>query len=944
MANEKNTPPADEAVTPVVEAVASDDAESSVPRKKPVKKASARKATKKKKARPAKQAAAKKPAAKKAVGEEDRTADAPAQGKKASGKGSAKRAATGKTASKASPKKARKAGGKGASKKKAKGTLAEVEGSPAKGGEAEVKEKKPRKRSGALVVVESPAKAKTIKKYLGSGYTVKASVGHVKDLPKSKMGVDVEHDFTPEYHVIKTKEKVLSELKKQANSAERVFLATDPDREGEAIAWHISEELGHPNTYRVLFNEITKKAIQQAISEPRALNRDTYDSQQTRRILDRLVGYQISPLLWKKIQRGLSAGRVQSVAVRLVVERETEIKAFVPQEYWTLEADVEAGLPPMFRSRLSRVDGQKLELKDGETTKRLVEELKGVDFVITKVDRRERRRNAPAPFITSKLQQEAANRLHFTAKKTMTLAQRLYEGVLLGEEGQTALITYMRTDSTRLSADAVEQVRKMISEKFGADSLPAEPVVFASRKAAQDAHEAIRPTSLEYPPERVRPFLENEDPDMLRLYELIWNRFVACQMKPAVYDQTTAEIAAGRALFRATGSTLKFAGWLAVYGAGLTPEEEAEKEKAQKAGDETADEPTGELPLLTEGEKLKLVKLLDEQHFTQPPPRFTEGSLVKELEERGIGRPSTYAAILSTIQDKKYVEKLEGRFHPTRLGTMCTEMLVQHFPHEMDVGFTAGMEEQLDKISEGEADWRAVLKDFYTPFKETLARAEAEMRDVKREEIKTDILCEKCGSPMVIKWGKMGHFLACTGYPECKTTKEFKEIDGKIVVVKEETTDEVCDKCGKPMVVKRGRFGRFLACSGYPECKNSKPISIGVSCPECKVGYLTERRSRRGKIFFGCNRYPECKFAAWDRPLAEPCPTCQSPYLLQKYSKRDGPFIVCPNKECDYRRAVEQSPLPGAVLPEALTVGALTLTATAAAGAATVLAANPSTE
>ncbi|HLL54641.1 MAG TPA: type I DNA topoisomerase, partial [Myxococcaceae bacterium] len=829
---------------------------------------------------------------------------APAK-KKAAKKATAKKA----TAKKASAKKATAKGGK-----KAKGTAAEQEAGDEEEGDGadEVAEKKPRRRSGALVVVESPAKAKTIKKYLGSGYTVKASVGHVKDLPKSKIGVDVEHDFTPEYHVIKTKEKVLSELKKQASSAERVFLATDPDREGEAIAWHISEELSHPNTYRVMFNEITKKAIQQAIEAPRELNRDTYDSQQTRRILDRLVGYQISPLLWKKIRRGLSAGRVQSVAVRLVVERENEIKAFVPQEYWTVEADLEASLPPLFRAKLSRVDGQKIELKDGPTTQALVDEVRGSPFVITKVDRRERRRNAPAPFITSKLQQEAANRLHFTARKTMTLAQRLYEGVMLGEEGQTALITYMRTDSTRLSNDAVEQVRTMIGEKYGKAYLPDEPVVFASRKAAQDAHEAIRPTSLEYPPERVRPFLEQDDPDMLRLYELIWNRFVACQMMPAVYDQTSADISAGRTTFRASGSTLKFPGWLAVYGAGLTPEEEAEKEKAQKAGDESAEEPSGELPVLNEGETLKLAKLNPEQHFTQPPPRFTEGSLVKELEERGIGRPSTYAAILSTIQDKKYVEKLENRFQPTLLGVMTTEMLVQHFPHEMDVTFTAGMEEKLDRISEGEADWRQVLKDFYGPFKETLDRAEVEMRDVKREEIKTDINCEKCGQPMVIKWGKMGHFLACTGYPECKSTKEFKEVDGKIVVVQEETTDEVCDKCQKPMVVKRGRFGRFLACSGYPDCKNSKPISIGVACFDCKVGYLTERRSRRGKIFFGCNRYPDCKFAAWDRPLAESCPSCNSPYLLQKYSKRDGPFIACPNKECDYRRQMDSPPPPGA--------------------------------
>ena len=752
-----------------------------------------------------------------------------------------------------------------------------------------------------LVVVESPAKAKTIKKYLGSAYTVKASVGHVKDLPKSKMGVDVARGFKPQYQVIKGKEKVLAELKKHADIADRVFLATDPDREGEAIAWHIKEEIAHQQAYRVLFNEITKNAVQKAIAEPTQLNRDNYDSQQARRILDRLVGYEISPLLWKKVRRGLSAGRVQSVAVRLVVERENEIKSFVPKEYWTLEAELEAGSPPPFRAKLIRLDGEKVEIPDGTTANALAEELRGAQFVVAKLEKRERRRNAPAPFITSKLQQEAANRLYFSPKKTMTLAQRLYEGVELGEEGQAGLITYMRTDSTRLSGEAVDQVRQLIESQYGKEYLPDEPVIFKSKKAAQDAHEAIRPTSLDYPPERIRPFVE---PDMFKLYELIWKRFVACQMKPAVYDQTSVDISAGRALFRVTGSVLKFPGYLAVYGATLTLDEEAEREKARDKEDAVSDDAAAALPPMSEGELLRLLNLLHEQHFTQPPPRFTEASLVKELEEKGIGRPSTYAAILSTVQEKKYVEKIEGRFHPTELGFITTQELVKHFPTEMDVTFTADLEEKLDLISDGEANWKKVLHDFYTPFKKDLARAEKEMRDVKREEIKTDLICEKCGRPMVIKWGKMGRFLACTGYPECKNTKDFKEVDGKIVVVEEETTNELCEKCGRPMVVKRGRFGRFLACSGYPECKTSKPISIGVSCPECKQGYLTQRRSRRGKIFFGCNRYPECKFAAWDRPLPEPCPACGSPYLLQKYSKREGPYIGCPNKECSYRRSV----------------------------------------
>jgi DNA topoisomerase I len=805
---------------------------------------------------------------------------------------------------KVAPARRRSSSGAGAKKAPARGkrrTLAVVDAASGPS---------PRRGSRYLVVVESPAKAKTIKKYLGTGYAVKASVGHVKDLPKSKMGIDVEHDFKPEYHVIPSKEKALGELKKAAQGAERVFLATDPDREGEAIAWHLHEELRHPQAVRVLFNEITKKAIQEAIAHPHALDRAMYDSQQTRRILDRLVGYQISPLLWKKVRRGLSAGRVQSVAVRLVVEREREIKAFVPVEYWTLEAELLGRLPPSFRARLAKLDGKKAEVGDRATADALLTELGKADYRVASVERKERRRNAPPPFITSKLQQEAANRLYFTAKKTMTLSQRLYEGVELGEEGQTALITYMRTDSVRLSDDAVAAARDFIRGEYGAEALPDEPVVFKSRKSAQDAHEAIRPVSMEWTPERVKPFLE---PDMFRLYELIWNRFIACQMKPALYDQTTVEISAGRATFRAAGSILKFAGYLAVYGMAPTSEEEAEREKLQPdAEDRPAEETSTQLPELQEGEGLKLVGqgLVSEQHFTQPPPRFTEASLVKELEEDGIGRPSTYASILSVIQDKKYVEKIEGRFHPTELGKITTEELVKHFPHEMDVTFTAGMEERLDQISEGEADWKRVLRDFYDPFQVTLAKAEQDMRDVKREEIPTDIVCEKCGKMMAIKWGKMGRFLACTGYPECKNTKDFKEVDGKVVPVEEETTDETCEKCGRPMVIKRGRFGRFMACSGYPECKTSKPLSIGVACPTCKVGYLTERRSRRGKIFFGCNRYPDCTFAAWDRPLPEACPRCASPYLLAKYSKRDGPRVVCPNKDCGYQRSGDESGPP----------------------------------
>ena len=775
---------------------------------------------------------------------------------------------------------------------------------------AEVKEVATRARGNTLVVVESPAKAKTIKKYLGAGYTVKASVGHVMDLPKSKIGVDVENGFQPVYEVIESKKKVVADLKSAAKNADRILLATDPDREGEAIAWHVFEQLKKQKipTQRILFNEITKKAIQEAIGKPLELNRALYDAQQARRVLDRLVGYQISPILWKKVRRGLSAGRVQSVAVRLVVEREEEIGKFVPVEYWSIEADLKAALPPQFRSKLIKLDGQKAELPSGEIARPLVDELKNAPFTVAEVIRKERRRNAPPPFITSKLQQDAANRLGFTAKKTMTLAQRLYEGVELGDEGQTALISYMRTDSVRLSPDAVLGARDYVQARWGKEYLPAEPVQFKTRKSAQDAHEAIRPTALEYPPERVQPFLEK---DMFRLYQLIWSRFIACQMVPAVFDQTTADIGAGRATFRATGQILKFPGYLAVYGQEAEqPQEEAGAEKMEGEDEEKGDV-SRQLPPLEAGQKLTLVQLLPEQHFTQPPPRFTEASLVKELEEKGIGRPSTYAAILSTIQDKEYVEKKEGRFFPTDLGKIVTELLLSAFPTVMDVSFTAKMEENLDEVEDGTADWVKVLGDFYTPFKKTLEAAESQMRDVKREEKPTDLVCEKCGSPMVIKWGRMGRFLACSGYPECKNTKDFIEEDGKIKVVEDIPTEEICPTCGKAMVNKRGRFGRFLACSDYPTCKTTKPITLkGVVCPDCGSG-LAERKSRFGKNFYGCTGYPNCKFAAWDKPIPGPCPQCGKPYLLSKYSKRDGAFIACPDKECGYRR---EAPEPEAVV------------------------------
>ena len=623
---------------------------------------------------------------------------------------------------------------------------------------------------------------------------------------------------------------------------------------------------GDARVRRVLFNEITKGAILKAIEKPLDLDRTKFDAQQARRILDRLVGYQISPILWKKVRRGLSAGRVQSVAVRLVVEREREIEAFVPVEYWSLEADLAARLPPEFRARLHKVDGQKADLKDGAQTEALVKDLDGARYVVATVDRKERRRNPPPPFTTAKLQQEAANRLGFSPKKTMTLAQRLYEGVELGDEGAVGLITYMRTDSVRLSTEAVDAVRGHIAQTYGKDHLPEAPNFYKTKaKAAQEAHEAVRPTSLEWTPDRVSPFFDQMgERDMYRLYELIWNRFVACQMMPAVYDQTTADIAAGARHLpghrldpevpRLPGRVRREA---AGGGGGRRGGEERRGRRAPWRGPRTA-----QLPPLEEGMELRLLKLLPEQHFTQPPPRFNESSLVKELEERGIGRPSTYAAILDTIQEKGYVEKLEKQFKPTHLGLLVTDELVRAFPRELDIAFTAGMEEKLDEIEEGTAGWQAVLQDFYGKFKEDLARADEAMRDVKAQAIETEITCEKCGQhKMVIKWGRNGEFLACPGYPECRNTMNFRREDGNIVPEKEEDVpvEDKCPECGADMVMKRGRFGRFLACTRYPDCKGTKPVSIGVSCPKGCGGYISEKRSRRGKTFYGCSSLSEVR-------------------------------------------------------------------------------------
>lgn len=752
----------------------------------------------------------------------------------------------------------------------------------------------------SLVIVESPAKAKTIGKYLGKDYTVKASVGHIMDLPKSKLGVDIENNFEPHYIVIKGKAPVVKELKAAAKKADRVLLATDPDREGEAIAAHVAETLTDHSkkkkVYRVLFNEITKKAVLQAIEHPGAIDVNKVDAQQARRVLDRLVGYQISPILWKKVRRGLSAGRVQSVALRMICEREQEIKAFVPEEFWSLTAFLEGKVPPQFEAKLIKKDVEKLRIKNNDEVQKILADLQDKSYTVSKVEKKERRRNPVPPFTTSKLQQEAGRKLGFTAKRTMGIAQSLYEGVDVGDEGTVGLITYMRTDSTRVGKEAQDEARELIGTKFGKEYVPEKPPVYASAKTAQEAHEAIRPTSAVREPDTIRDYLE---PDQYKLYKLIWNRFIASQMNPAIIDQTGVDITAGDYTFRANGSVVKFPGFMAVY--------MEEKSEDQVSEDENGE---GVLPPLTEGDPLTLIKLDPKQHFTQPPPRYSEALLVKTLEEKGIGRPSTYAAIISTIQERDYVDKIENKFRPTELGVLVNDLLVNHFPVVMDVAFTAKMEEELDKIEEGAMPWVEAVKDFYTPFNESLEKALVEMRNVKAEQTPTEINCEKCGKPMVIKWGRNGQFLACSGYPECKNTKPFvRKENGDVEAAPEETTNEVCVKCGAAMVVKRGKFGKFLACSRYPECTYTQGISTGVACPE-DGGKIVERRSRYGKVFYSCSNYPDCKYAIWYKPLPKACPQCGAPFLVEKYSKKTGPYIACLKKECGYKETPAESQSP----------------------------------
>jgi DNA topoisomerase I len=829
--------------------------------------------------------------------------------------------------------------------------------------------------SKSLVIVESPAKAKTINKFLGRNFTVKASMGHVRDLPKKSLGVDEKKDFKPTYEILPGRKKIIEELKKAAGTADKVYLAPDPDREGEAICWHLSEILKktNKNLHRVMFNEITKRAVQHGIDHPEKIDANRVDAQQARRILDRLVGYKISPLLWDKVRRGLSAGRVQSVALRIVVEREREIQAFKPEEYWTLGALLEGKEPPPFEARLFKVRDKKAALENQEQTDAVVRDLKNAVFVVRSAESKEKKKNPVPPFITSKLQQDASRKLGFTVKKTMTLAQRLYEGMDLGDLGTVGLITYMRTDSTRIAPEAMQEVRDHIVKAHGPEFLPEEPRVYKSGKMTQGAHEAIRPTSMELAPDRVKAFIQKDE---FLLYSLIWNRFVASQMKPAIFDVTTADIEAGPCLFRATGSTMRFAGYLAVY------QDVVEKDRKDPAAAKDAaaeeEESNRALPPLAVGDTLRLQKLDPKQHFTQPPPRFTEASLVKEMEENGIGRPSTYASILATLQNREYVEKVDSKFVPSELGMTVTDLLVGHFGDIVDVKYTARMEEELDEIEEGRLDWVDALKGFNKQFSKDLKSAAKNMENIKTKEEPTDRTCEKCGRPMVIKWGRYGRFIACSGYPECKNTQEIATVvngnggqggaaaglsgaapgagtttaeipedhgtcekcgskmvlrkgrfgpfiacsaypncrntkkiamdkDGRITVTKkpDRILAEACPQCGKALAVKDGRFGEFTACSNYPECKYIKLKEVGLDCPRDGCGgRIVERRSRRGRVFFGCSNYPKCDFVTWYRPIAESCPSCGRPYVLEKITKKDGTTLFCDSEGCGYKKAV----------------------------------------
>ncbi|MGI6152397.1 MAG: type I DNA topoisomerase [Christensenellaceae bacterium] len=731
-----------------------------------------------------------------------------------------------------------------------------------------------------LVIVESPAKAKTIEKFLGKSYVVRASNGHLRDLPKSKIGVDVEHDFEPQYIAIRGKGDLIKKLKDEAKKSKKVYLATDPDREGEAISWHIANmlNLDPEDSCRIEFNEITKSAVESAIKQPRQINMDLVDAQQARRVLDRLVGYKLSPLLWKKVKKGLSAGRVQSVAVKIIVDREKEIRDFVPEEYWTISAFLKKD-GKEFEAKYFGENGKKVKLADEASANKVLDAIRGADFIVQSVKQGTRKKNALPPFITSSLQQAASAKLGFTAKKTMMVAQMLYEGVPLKGGATTGLISYMRTDSTRIAEVALDAARTYISAQYGKEYLPEKANQYKGKKGAQDAHEAIRPTDIEHTPDSVRAFLND---DQYKLYKLIYTRFLASQMNPAVFETLSYDIDANGQTFRASGSRILFDGHLAAY-------------------DSSTDEDKQMLlPKAEQNDKLALVKIDPKQNFTQPPQRYTEAGLVKFMEERGIGRPSTYAPIISTIQDRGYVKKKAKSFYPTELGEIVTELMANHFSDIVDVSFTADMEEELDDVENDGTSWKKVIRDFYMPFEKDLEAADKNIEDRKVETRVSDVVCEKCGAQMVYKEGRFGEFLACPNYPKCKNTKRIEKEkaegeDGQV----QQPSDVICEKCGAQMIVKVGKFGEFLACPNYPECKNTKQIApdTGIDCPKCG-GKVVIKRSKNRRVFYGCENYPKCDFVSWNKPLNEKCTECGE-YMVEMKA-RDGqePKHKCSNPEC----------------------------------------------
>jgi DNA topoisomerase-1 len=741
----------------------------------------------------------------------------------------------------------------------------------------------------SLIIVESPSKAKTINKYLGKNYIVEASVGHIKNLPKSKLGVDVDNDYELVYETIKGKDVVIEKLQMHAKKAKDVYLATDPDREGEAIAWHIATEIEPYNKkiYRVLFHEITETGISDAMKHPHKIDTHLVDSQQARRAMDRIVGYKISPFIWRTVYYGLSAGRVQSVTLRLICEREIEINSFIPQEYWSIIGEFSTDTTPPFLAKLTKVAGSDPSIPDETTVNGYLADIRNYQYTIKSVQKKSVKRNPPPPFITSTLQQEAANRLRFSAKRTMILAQKLYEGVDIGTEGPVGLITYMRTDSTRLSKEAVHSVREYIYSNYGGDYLPKQAREYKKGKSSQDAHEAIRPTSIKHTPKSVKKYLDKE---MFALYELIWNRFVASEMTPALFEQVSIDITGGDYLFRATGSVPKFRGFLQVYDDML--------EENGKTPDDA--DPTSGIPEnIHEGQQSRLHNLIPRQHFTKPPARYTESSLVKDLEALGIGRPSTYAMIVSTIVDRKYVDQRERKLYATDLGMEVNKLLVSNFPEIVNVQFTAKMEEELDTIASGKRTYKKVLDDFYHPFIRSLEKVEKHTHKIKKslQEV-TDEMCELCGKPMIIKWGRNGRFMACTGYPACRNTKPLASEQEK----HQHLAGIKCELCGGDMVVKGGPFGSFMGCSNYPVCKNTKPISMGIKCPKCKDGDIIERKTKKKRIFFGCSRYPECDYASWNRPVNQQCQQCKSPYLVKKFSQKKGEYLQCPECKEEYNQ------------------------------------------